>query len=148
MKRAKNNLSQRKRAVTVPYLLILLALAAFYVYLVKKPMPQRNEQKIEFKGRVKVALLNGCGYPGIAAQVKDYLIDNYSVNIDVLDWRNVDRNMFIYEKSILVVKKDNKEKLQFLQQLTGIKRYIYALNSDVNEEFQIILGKDFHKYFR
>lgn len=132
----------------MPYLLILLALAAFYIYLVKKPMPTTAEKKLEFKGRVKVAVLNGCGYPGIATQVKDYLIDNYSKNVDVLDWRNVDLNMFIYEKSILVEKKRDKKKLKFLQQLTGIKRRILSLNSDVNEEFQIILGKDFHKYFK
>jgi len=148
MTRAKNNLSQRKKAVIVPYLLILLALAAFYIYLVKKPLPEAEVKKIEFSGRMKVAVLNGCGYPGVATQVKDYLIDNYSKNVDVLDWRNVDLNMFIYEKSILVVKKRDKKKLKFLQQLTGIKRRILSLNSDVNEEFQIILGKDFHKYFK
>ncbi|MDY6915853.1 MAG: LytR C-terminal domain-containing protein [Candidatus Cloacimonadota bacterium] len=133
----------------MPYLIVLLILIGFYFYLVTGTEKQEPEKKkIKFEGRVKVAVLNGCGYPGIAKEVKDYLVENYNSNIDVLDWRNVDMNRFIYERSILVVKKRDNEKLEFLKELTGINRRIIALNSEVNEEFQIILGKDFHTYFK
>ncbi len=93
---------------------------------------------------IKLAVLNGCGYPGIAKEVKDILIDK---DFDVIAWKNVERDMFIYEKSILVIKKYDKKKLAYFQEMTGIKRRIFSINENSIEDFQIILGKDFRKYF-
>ena len=64
-----------------------------------------------------------------------------------MSWDNVDRDLFIYDKTIIVVKKKDEKKLNYLMQITGIKRRIYALNPNNIEDIQIILGKDYKQYF-
>ena len=95
---------------------------------------------------VKVSILNGCGYPGIATDVKEQLLENDL--IDVIAWKNNFRNMFIYDQTIIIAKRDNPKKLKYLMDITGIKRRAYAFNSDNIEEYYIILGKDYKKYFK
>ncbi len=101
-----------------------------------------------FTTSVKIALLNGCGYRGIATDVKDYFVEKSFAMIDVISWKNVPGGNYIYDKTVIVVKKENQEKLEYLMKVTGISRRIYALNSDTMEEFQIILGKDYLEFFK
>ena len=102
---------------------------------------------VHLNSSVKVGLRNGCGYPDIAKKVKDYILENYE-NIDVLSCKNVPENKFIYNKTIIVVKNYNEEKLRYLQKLTEIERRIYAFNDNHIENFYIILGKDYKNYFK
>ena len=97
---------------------------------------------------LKLALLNGCGLDGVATEVKEYFIINTSGNVDIVSWRNVDRNLFIYNKSIIVVKKDDDEKLKYLMEFTGIDRKIYAIDNNAIEDLQIILGNDYREFFK
>lgn len=97
---------------------------------------------------IKIAILNGCGVKGAATEIKEFIIKNNPGNIDVIAWRNVDRNMFIYNKSIIVVKKANDEKVDFLTNFTGIDRKILALDANVIEDMQIILGNDYKEIFK
>jgi len=149
--RSKNNLSRSKKGGLTLLIVIFLAILIFFLYLVLAE--GKVEKKIEagFQGSVKISLLNGCGYPGIASEVKEILLnaqDNVNEqNLDIIFWKNVERNMFIYKKTIIVVKHNNEEKLKYLMHLTGIKRKIYAFDDNAIEEFQIILGNDYQKYF-
>jgi len=110
---------------------------------------EKQEVEVELMPTsVKLAILNGCGVKGAATDVKEYFIDRNAGNIDIIAWRNVDRNMFIYKKSIIVVKKDNEDKLNYIMKLTGITRKIYAHDPNTIEDLQIILGNDYKKYFK
>ena len=97
---------------------------------------------------VKLSILNGCGVDGAAGDVKEYFIKQNLSNIDIIAWRNVDRGMFIYGKTILVSKKKDEDKLNYLVQLTGITRKIYAFDPDTIEDIQIILGSDYREFFK
>lgn len=97
--------------------------------------------------RIKLAILNGCGYPGIAKEVKDALLHAPDGNFDIISWRNVDREMFIYEKTVIVMKHEEPEKYEALRDYTGIKHRIVSIDENAIEEFQIILGKDYKQFF-
>ncbi len=135
------NKNKPKLALYLVFLLITMALILFLFLNSKREKKNIVRDSIP---TIKLAVLNGCGYPGIAKEVKDILIDK---DFDVIAWKNVERDMFIYEKSILVIKKYDKKKLAYFQEMTGIKRRIFSINENSIEDFQIILGKDFRKYF-
>lgn len=97
---------------------------------------------------IKLSILNGCGVDGAAGEVKEYFIRQNLNNIDIIAWRNVDGDRFIYGKTILVQKKENEDKLKYMMDLTGIDRRIYALDPDTMEDIQIILGNDYRTYFK
>ncbi len=142
----KNNLARNKNKPKLAlYLVLLLIIAAFIFYLFFNLKREKEDVAKVSIPTIKLALLNGCGYPGIAKEVKDILIDK---NFDIIAWRNVERNMFIYEKSIIVIKKYDQNKLAYFQEITGLNRRIFALDENTIEDFQIILGKDFKKYFK
>jgi len=149
--RSKNNLSRSKKSGLTLLIVIFLAILLFFLYLALDDGKVEKKVEIGFQGSVKISLLNGCGYPGIANEVKEILLNVHDngneQNLDIIFWKNVERNMFIYKKTIIVVKHNNEEKLSYLKQLTGIKRRIYALDDNSIEEFQIILGNDYKKYF-
>lgn len=96
---------------------------------------------------LKLAIINGCGIDGVAGDVKEWFIHKSAGNIDVVSCKNVDRNLFIYNRSIIVVKKDDAEKLRYLMNFTGITRKILAIDNNAIEDLQIILGNDYKLYF-
>ncbi|MCD4818254.1 MAG: LytR C-terminal domain-containing protein [Candidatus Cloacimonetes bacterium] len=114
--------------------------------LKKKKFFIEEEQQSIPNSSVKVSILNGCGYPGIATEAKEKLLD--FEQIDVISWKNNFRNMYIYDQTIIIVKKDNDKKLDYLMKITGIERRALAYNENIIEEFYIILGKDYRKYFK
>ncbi len=134
----------RKIAVILMCMLILAAGVLWWLFTTGKddevadytPMP-----------RIKLAIINGCGYPGIAREVKDTLLHAPDGNFDIISWRNVDRNMFIYDKTVIVMKHDEPKKYASLQEYTGIKHRIISIDENAIEEFQIILGKDYTQFF-
>ena len=146
MKKVKNKLSPAVKKELIGLFGILVILCALLVFLLipeKVPIEETEEDL----SKIKVMLLNGCGYGGIANDVKDILLKNENSRLDIIAWQNVNRDMFIYDKSLIVVKRQDDKKLEYLMKETGIKRRIYATNENSIEDFQIILGKDYHHYF-
>jgi hypothetical protein len=148
MQRSKNNLSPAQKKELTGYFIVLVVLLVILFFLFfNQKKNSKIEENISFSS-VKIALLNGCGYNNVAKEVKDNIIDKNISNLDIISWKNIESKMFIYDKSIIVIKKYNKEKLDFLVNITGINRRIFAINDNYIEEYQIILGKDYKKYFK
>jgi len=143
----KNNLSQFNRRALIVALCIIsgLILIGYFLFFHRSEKPEIEVEIIPTS--VKLAILNGCGVDGAATDVKEYFINKNAGNIDIIAWRNVDRNMFIYGKSIIVIKKEDEEKLNYIMKLTGLTRKIYALDPNTIEDLQIILGNDYKEYF-
>lgn len=144
--KVKNNL---RRIILIIVLIALVIVGGIY-FKNKYDEKKKNEKdKIENyipTTSVKIKLLNGCGYPGVAKIAKNYLINNYQ-KVYVISWKNIRYNKFNFDKSVIVVKKYDEKKLKYLQKITGIKRRIYAFNKSGLEEFHIIIGQDYKKYF-
>ncbi len=130
-------------------MIAILFLAIIAIYNIFFPVNQIPETEIEKDTPyLKISVLNGCGISGAASEVKNYFIEKNLRNIDVIYWSNVERNLFIYNKTIIVVKKDHREKLEYLMELTDIQRRIFACNENSFEDMQIIVGKDYKRYFK
>lgn len=147
MRRRKNNL------LSIRNLLLLVVLATIILGLgfvwQKIFSPDSDDVKIEkvFNVSVKIAILNGNGYPNVATEVKEYFLDNYSDYIDVVGCRNVESNKFIYKQTLVVLKHSEPEKLEYIMKLTNVPHRILAYDDNAIEEVQIILGKDYLEYF-
>ncbi len=148
MNKSKNNLSSALKKLLISFLAIFIIVVVIIIVHKNLLSPDKDDKPSYNFSSVKISLLNGCGKKNAATEVKDFLYDKEINNLDIISWKNVPRDMFIYEKSLIIVKKGNDEKLDFLMRLTGIKRRIYAENEQYIEEFQIILGKDYKKYFQ
>lgn len=135
----------KKVIIIVSFIFVVTVL--FFIVKKDESDVKRSMFSITFETNVKISLLNGCGYRGIATEIKDYFVEKNFEMVDIISWKNVPGNNYIYDKTVIVVKKENQEKLNFLMNITGINRKIYSLNDDNIEEFQIILGKDYKKYF-
>ena len=147
MRSPKNNLSFiKKRALLIVIAVLVLTLCSFFILFFKKGKANISGDEIAVSS-VKITVLNGCGIDGAAKDVKEYLINKNIKNLDIIAWENVERDMFIYGKTLIVIKKDDEEKLKYLMKITGIKRRIFALDPNTIEDFQIILGRDYKDYF-
>jgi hypothetical protein len=113
-----------------------------------KKVSEKNKVEIIEITSLKLSILNGCGVKGAASEVKDNLINKNFENVDIISWGNVKSNKFIYGKSIIVVKRRDEKKLEYLMKITGISRRIYVFDDSTIEDFQIILGKDYRTYFK
>lgn len=139
-------MSAVNKKLIVGFLLFLVIMAFTIHFLLNKDV--KSDEYIQLPDTaLKLTILNGCGVEGAATYVKDYFIKNYSGNVNVIFWKNVDGNNFIYNRTIIAVKKNDPIKLEYLKYITGIERVIQALNPDVIEDFQIILGNDFKEIF-
>ena len=149
MRKLKNNLFRiDKRASLLGITaLLLISVASYFLFFNEKISDDIEDEVIEMTS-LKLSILNGCGVHGAASEVKETLINQSHENVDIISWENVKSNKFIYGKSIIVVKKKDEQKLKYLMEITGISRRIFALDDDTIEDFQIILGKDFKKYFK
>jgi len=145
---------RKNKVFSLRKLLGIIALVLFFLLLglyLKRFMKIENIPLIDektFDGSVKIAILNGNGYPNVANEVKEYFLRNFSANIDVVGCRNVDSRKFIYKQSLIVLKHNQPEKLDFIMKLTNIPYRIFAFDEEAIEEIQIILGKDYLEYFR
>ena len=92
---------------------------------------------------IRVRVLNGCGYRNAASDFGNYLAQ---YNIDVIGTGNAAK--FIYNRSIIVVKRDDPQDLERLMRYTGITRRVYAIDTHSVESFQIIVGRDFRDYMK
>ncbi|MCF7793277.1 MAG: LytR C-terminal domain-containing protein [Candidatus Cloacimonetes bacterium] len=141
-------MSQIQKRLVIVIIVVLLAVLSIAIFLNLDRSENVVKQEKKPPPSLKLALLNGCGIDGVATEVKEYFINKTSGNVDIVSWRNVDRNLFIYNKSIIVIKKDDDEKLKYLMDFTGIDRKIYAIDDNAIEDLQIILGNDYREFFK
>lgn len=139
----KNNLAKINLKVVI-ILLTLIILAGFasfaYKFYFKRNITENKEDQFP---AIKIALVNGCGYQGVAANISEAISNK---NIDVIQIANARK--FIYKESIIVVKVNDQNELERLKEMTGINQVIYALNDSSPVPFIIIAGKDYQKYFQ
>lgn len=90
---------------------------------------------------IKVVVLNGCGISQLAAEFAAHLSRK---NIDVISVGNTPHP--VYDKSIIVIRKGDKEDLARLQKMTGIQRWTSAVNEYYSADFEIIVGRDFEQF--
>ena len=148
MRRPKNNLSPiKKRALLIVIAVLVLTLCSFFILFLKREKANISQDELLITS-MKIKVLNGCGIDGAAKDVKEYLINKNIKNLDIIAWENVERDMFIYGKTLIVIKKNDEEKLKYLMKITGIKRRIFALDPNTIEDLQIILGRDYKDYFK
>ncbi len=149
MRKPKNNLFRiDKRASLIGITVLLLICVASYFKFFNKNNSENIEVEIIEITSLKLSILNGCGVKGAASEVKDNLINKNFENVDIISWKNVKSNKYIYGKSIIVVKRKDENKLKYLMKITGISRRIYAFDDNTIEDFQIILGRDYRTYFK
>ncbi|MDP8201688.1 MAG: LytR C-terminal domain-containing protein [Candidatus Tenebribacter burtonii] len=149
MRKPKNNLFRiDKRASLIGITILLLIYVTSYFMFFNKKVSEKNKVEIIEITSLKLSILNGCGVKGAASEVKDNLINKNFENVDIISWGNVKSNKFIYGKSIIVVKRRDEKKLEYLMKITGISRRIYVFDDSTIEDFQIILGKDYRTYFK
>ena len=148
MRRTKNKLFSIRNGLSV----IVLAILVLFLFLFLKKIIKPDSGIISVEETkdisVKIAILNGCGYSGIASEVKEYFLNNHSDNIDVVGCKNVESNKFIYKQTIIVLKHDEPDKLAYIMKLVNIPRRIFAFDDNSIEDVQIILGQDYLEYFQ
>lgn len=101
----------------------------------------RKIEDEEILPAIRIRILNGCGHRNAASDFNNFMRRH---NVDVIGIGNADK--FIYDKSIIVVKRDDPQDLKRLMRYSGIKRRVFAIDDHSTESFQIILGKDFRQY--
>jgi alpha-N-acetylglucosamine transferase len=89
---------------------------------------------------IKVSLKNGCGFEGAVTDMTEFLSDK---NIDIVATGNADK--FIYNKTIIVVKKMDNADLLRLMKITGIQQWTLATSDYSVASFVIIIGKDYEE---
>jgi hypothetical protein len=104
---------------------------------------QEHREIEESLPAIRVRVLNGIGFKGIASEMSDYL---KRYNIDVIGVGNADK--FVYNRTIIVVKHDDEYDLARLMKYTGISRRVYAYSEHSVESFQIVLGHDYRDYIK
>ncbi|MCK9332248.1 MAG: LytR C-terminal domain-containing protein [Candidatus Cloacimonetes bacterium] len=92
---------------------------------------------------IKVLVLNGCGYEQLATEFSAHLANK---NIDVISVGDTPKP--IYDKSIIVMRKEDKNDLERLMRMTGIQRWTSALNEYHNADFDIIVGRDYEEFMK
>ena len=138
----KKNWFSVKYAIIVLITFVILGLSAFFI-LNRKIEENDGLLSEDNYPSIKIMVYNGCGFTGVANNVKNYL---QSKNIDVVSTRNTQK--FVYDETLIVVKKNDEIDLKRLQKMTGIENVIYATNDNFDVPFVIIAGKDYQKYFK
>ena len=92
---------------------------------------------------IKVIVSNGCGYESLATDYAEFIS---RLNIEVV--KLTDTPKPIYDKSIIVVRKQDNQDLKRLQAMTGIQRFTLAINDASEAPFIIILGRDYQQFMK
>ncbi len=125
--------------VIIAVLLLAIALVVLWKFVLNKPLDEvLTEDKLP---AIKVQILNGCGFEGLAGEYQDFIKDK---NISVESTGDTAKP--IYDKSLIVVRKGDLEDLSRLQKMTGIKLYTLARTEYSNVDFDIVLGRDYDQY--
>ena len=113
-------------------------------------MANHTNEKLDFGRRQKensldydIQVLNGAGKPYLAREIRNYLI---KMGINVISFDNAKK--FCYLKSVIIVKKMDYQKLEYLTSKLNIKNVYKQINKNSEYDFIIIIGKDYKKYFK
>lgn len=134
------NISFIKKIVIFLLTIVTILVLVFLFFSKKKDIEQELLSEDNYLP-IRVWVYNGCGFDGVANNLKNYL---HPLNVDVVYTRSAQR--FIYDETIIVVKKLDELELKRLQRITGITNVIYATNDTFEVPFIIIAGKDYNKY--
>ena len=96
---------------------------------------------------IRVEVLNGCGEKGIAKEFSDYLNNQH---VDIVRSENTSENNFSYEKTILILRTEDFQKIARIASLLDINpkdstRVMVETNLDLLTDVTLIIGKDFTK---
>ncbi|HCX59828.1 MAG: LytR C-terminal domain-containing protein [Candidatus Cloacimonetes bacterium] len=133
-----------KAGIVYPVIVLVLALLVYLIFSRgggDSNLPKAYEE--DQLPAIKVQVLNGCGYEQLASEFAASLANR---NIDVVSVGDTPKP--IYDKSIIVIRKGDKQDLARLQRMTGIQRWTSALNEYHNAEFDIIVGRDYEEYMK
>ena len=140
----ENNLPPKWK-IWVPVAIAILAIAGILVYHFwfragsQKPAAY-GEDKLP---AIKVVISNGCGYEQLASEFAEALKDK---NIEVVSLADTPKP--IYDKSVIVMRKGDREDLDRLIKMTGIQRWTSAENEYYSADFEIIVGRDYEQYIK
>ena len=133
------------KTIVVVIFVIVMITAGVVFYLMTS---QKSDIDVEFdEGQfpaIRVMIYNGCGFMGVANNVRAYITRN-NLNISVVGIGNTRR--FVYDESLIVVKQYDPVDLRRLQVMTGIQNVVYALNENYLAPFIIIAGRDYQMFF-
>jgi hypothetical protein len=92
---------------------------------------------------IEVEILNGCGVPGLAGKVSDYL---RSQQMDVVRSENADH--YNYDQTMLILRNENFEGLKKVSQSFGINeqdelRIKHIPDEQLSVDITVIIGSDF-----
>ncbi|MDD2228432.1 MAG: LytR C-terminal domain-containing protein [Candidatus Cloacimonetes bacterium] len=120
--------------------LVIVVAAVFYFSKQSgdKSPKEYGEDKLP---AIKVVVVNGCGYVQLASEFAAALARK---NIEVVSLGDTPKP--IYDKSIIVMRKGDKQDLKRLQKMTGIQRWTSAVNEYYNADFEIIVGRDYEEF--
>jgi hypothetical protein len=133
----------KARLILIAITLVLLALLIFVVDKVNSADSSEYAYGEDQLPAIKVNVLNGCGFDQLAA---DFARSLSHKNIDVISLGNTPRP--IYDKSIIVMRKADKQDLARLQKMTGIQRWTSALSEYHSADFDIIVGRDYQEFMK
>lgn len=122
---------------------VIIAVAGYVLfrdYLNPESRMSAEEAKMP---AIKVIVSNGCGYEQLATDYAEYIS---KLNIEVV--KLTDTPKPIYDKSLIVVRKQDDQDLKRLQVMTGIQRYTLALSEASEAPFIIILGRDYQEFMK
>lgn len=91
---------------------------------------------------ISIQVLNGCGMPGLAREVRNKLIDK---GLNVLSFGNADKFCFI--RTVLIIRSINPQKLETIKKILPIKNIYRQIKEDSLYDFIMIVGKDYKEYF-
>jgi len=92
---------------------------------------------------IEVEILNGCGVPGLAGKISDYL---RSQQMDVVRSENADH--YNYDQTILILRNENSDGLKIIAKSFGIdikdeNRIKHIPDDQLNVDITVIIGSDF-----
>jgi|WetSurMetagenome_2_1015567.scaffolds.fasta_scaffold388145_3 hypothetical protein len=140
MRLVPNNLTPKKNnRWLIPALIIVLFIAGTIGFFVYRHHVIKKKQTFEATlPAIRISLKNGCGFEGAATEMTEFLADK---NIDIVATGNAEK--FIYNKSIIVVKKMDRDDLLRLMKMTGITQWTLAESEYPLAPFVIVIGKDY-----
>ncbi|HNX00362.1 MAG TPA: LytR C-terminal domain-containing protein [Candidatus Cloacimonadota bacterium] len=138
----ENNLTRgngKKRLLLILVVVLLIALTIGIIVYRHYAMEKKAQVEATLPS-IKISLLNGCGFEGAASEMTDFLGKK---NIEIVATGNAPK--FIYNKTIIVVKKMDQGDLQRLMEMTGIQQWTMAETDYPIAPFVIIIGKDYEQ---
>jgi hypothetical protein len=137
-----SNIGQKLSLIGI-IILITSILTVVAIYNSKNKDIVESDSMDKYYPAIKIVVQNGCGFSGVANNVKHSLADK---NVDVVNVNNTRK--FIYDETLIVVKHNDEDDLRRLKSITGINNVIYAVNDSYIVPFIVIAGKDYQNYFK